>query len=86
MEVNLLFLRVYTSRYPTAVSLHRMHILRYTSLNHIIMFCTSSGKVRVREITVEVFYFQDDSVVPVDINGFKQYDSKETLCNCVLRP
>ncbi|TNN30223.1 Nicotinamide riboside kinase 1 [Liparis tanakae] len=27
-------------------------------------------------------YFKDDSVVPVDSNGFKQYDSEDTFTVC----
>lgn len=43
MEENLLCLRVSTCRYPTAASLHRTPILRWTvtaSLNHFDGFCT----------------------------------------------
>uniref|UniRef100_A0A3B4WNJ0 Uncharacterized protein n=1 Tax=Seriola lalandi dorsalis TaxID=1841481 RepID=A0A3B4WNJ0_SERLL len=35
-------------------------------------------------ITVDSFFLQDDSVVPVDSNGFKQYDSKNTLFDCLF--
>lgn len=39
MGGNQLFPRVCTCRYPTAVSLHRIHILRLTFFsNHIILF------------------------------------------------
>lgn len=81
MGENLLCLRVSTSRYPTAASSHRTPILRCTvkvSSTHIDGFYTLgclAFEVLQRDHTIMLF-LQEDSVVPVDNSGFKQYDSE----------
>lgn len=80
MGENLLCLRVSTSRYPTAASSHRTPILRCTvkvSSTHIDGFYTLgclAFEVLQRDHSIMLF-LQEDSVVPVDNSGFKQYDS-----------
>lgn len=81
MGESLLCLRVSTSRYPTAASSHRTPILRCTvkvSSTHIDGFYTLgclAFEMLLRDHTIMLF-LQEDSVVPVDNSGFKQYDSE----------